>query len=50
MASTYAPSLHCSRCGNGLFHCGLAGYPHWCGACDWRGPASEARTSEKAGS
>jgi len=37
MASTSVSAPTCPVCGNGLFHCGLAGYPHWCGACNWRG-------------
>ena len=32
----------CPTCGNGLFHCGLAGEPYWCGACNWRGQAAAA--------
>jgi hypothetical protein len=34
--------LTCPACGNGLFHCGLAGEPYWCGACNWRGPIGQA--------
>ena len=34
--------LTCPTCGNGLFHCGLPGQPHWCGACNWRGPREQA--------
>ncbi len=36
------PAPRCPVCGNGLFHCGLAGWPHWCGACDWRGTPAPA--------
>lgn len=27
------PKPTCPTCGNGLFHCGLPGQPHFCGTC-----------------
>lgn len=30
------PKAICPTCGNGMFHCGLAGEPYWCGACNTR--------------
>jgi len=31
-----SPKAICRTCGNGMFHCGLAGEPYWCGACNTR--------------
>jgi len=42
------PKQTCPTCGNSLFHCGLAGQPYWCGACNWRGYA-ELAVSESLG-
>ena len=30
------PKPICPTCGNTMFHCGLAGEPYWCGACNTR--------------
>jgi hypothetical protein len=47
MAAPAASAPRCPTCGNGLFHCGLAGWPHWCGACNWRGTPPPALDPER---